>query len=235
MKLKILSGKTGYKTLNHLPFNRDFSLRNTLVESMRTNGYLVPIVLCYSNFEFPDEKPKLYILDGQHRALAAQYLDINFYAIVLDYENINVTQIIKLVAKLNNSAVAWALEDYCKAWHSLQKADYTTLLSTKKNWGYTIATIGSLLAGYMNKTSQASSSIKDGSFKIKAKETTLKSLELSSTTKRMSSRMLMAFHRVRLTVDNFNFKVFKTKFEAQYDTIKSGAFDDYFELFKTLQ
>lgn len=233
MKLNIIKGAKGYKKLNHLPFNREFSLRNKLVESIKIYGFIQPIVLCYSNFEFPDEEPKLYILDGQHRALAAQYLDVNFTAVILDYKNINVTQIINIVAKLNNSAVAWTLEDYCKAWHSLGKTDYTTLLSVKKNYGYTIDTLASILSGHITRQ-RVTDHVKEGIFKVTSKESTLVTLKLLTKTKRMNSRMLISFHRVRLTVDNFDFKVFKTKFEQQYEAIKAESYDDYFEIFKKL-
>ena len=84
MKLIQLNGVSGYKKLNHLPFNRDYILRKGLVASMKKRGFIIPILVCYTTAI--DGVRQLYILDGQHRALAAQYLDITFYANVLGIE-----------------------------------------------------------------------------------------------------------------------------------------------------
>lgn len=232
MKLHKIKGEKGYDKLSHLPFNRPFKLRMNLVESMKKHGFIVPIVIIVT--DVIDGVLRKYILDGQHRAMAAQYLNIDFYAVELDIKITSLAQVVGLVAKYNNSSIAWNLDNYVNAYSSLNNEHYKTLSSIHSKYGYTTSSIACLLEGNMSKSGSTAENIKQGTFIIKAKETTLETLNLVRQTKRMSARMLFAFHKLRLTKDNFKFEVFKKNFEANYTLIKSESYDDYYNVFLTL-
>ena len=178
MKTKIFKGSTGYSKLQHLPFNRDFTLRE--IE--------------------PKTKEEL----------------------------------VGIVAKLNNSSVAWKVQNYCEAYRSLNNENYKTLLKICHLSGYSVQTIGEMLSGGMSyKTSSIGGVLKTGDFVIKANKVTEETLLLSKETKRMTSRMLLAFHKIRLTNDNFKFNKFKKEFEKNYTELKANSIDSFYDLFMT--
>ena len=110
MKLKKFNGKAGFDKLNILPINRQYSLRNDLTNSMQIHGFIVPLILCYS--KAIDGIRKLWILDGQHKGMAAAYLNIPFYGIILPVEPKTKKELVKLVSTLNSTQKAWNLQDY---------------------------------------------------------------------------------------------------------------------------
>lgn len=224
-----IKGEKGYTKLFHFPFNREFKLRQSLVLSMQELGFIDPI--CLIKTDIIDGVERIYILDGQNRAMAAQYLDINFDGYLLDKKVKSLEEIVGLVAKYNNSSVPWNLNNYAHAYSTLGNQHYKTLLEINSKYGYTTSSIASLLEGNTGKGVNTSENIKQGTFQIKAKKTTLETLNLVRQTKRMSARMLYAFHKLRLTKDNFNFEVFKTNFEENYTLIKSESYDDYYNVF----
>lgn len=228
---KIFNGSIGYKKLSFLPFNRDFTLRESLVKSMQERGFITHVYCCYSKAITGTRE--LYVLDGQHRALAAQYLNIPFHVAILEIEPETTEELVHLVAVYNNTSVSWQLETYCKAYAILGKVDYLELLRISKENGQTISTTAYLLSGVFNaKSVNNSTSIKTGAFKINAKISAEQTFLLIKDLKfKMSGRMLMAFHYVRLTKDNFNFFKFKTEFNKEYKNLKSLRLDDFTEKF----
>jgi len=229
MKLITLNGEKGYKKLNHLPFNRDFTLRPSLVKSMQEFGFIVPIICCYTSII--SGVRELYILDGQHRALAAQYLNMKFYCIILDEEPNTIERLIKIVSKLNNTSVAWKIETYCKAYASVGYSAYIELLKISKLYGFTVPIVGSMLEGNIGRRLNTDS-LKNGSFKITARDITLESINLVRKTElKFTNRMLAGFHKARLTVDNFNFEKFNSKLQKTYKELRASKIDDYYEVF----
>lgn len=230
MKTKIFKGASGYAKLSHLPFNRDFTLRPSLVKSMRKHGFITGIYCCYS--EAITGVRELYILDGQHRALAAQYLDIDFTVCILDFEPKTGEELIDLVSLYNNTAVAWKLETYCKAYAALGKKDYKYLVKMCKINGVAFATFAMMLTGNSN---SAKTACKTGAFKITSRNVAIKTLDLSKVLDhKMSGRMLMALHVVRLTKDHFRFDKFKKAFNKDYEALKSKGFDNYRDEFTAM-
>jgi hypothetical protein len=229
MKVRVFKGISGYQKLSHLPFNRDFTLRPSLVKSMRKHGFITAIYCCYS--EAITGVKELYVLDGQHRALAAQYLDIDFTVCILDYEPATGEDLIDLVSLYNNTAVSWKLETYCKAYAALGKKDYKYLVKMCKINGIAFATFAIMLTGNLD-GKNASTACKTGTFKITSKNVALKTLDLSKMlAHKMSGRMLMALHVVRLTRDNFRFDKFRTSFDKNFKNLKSKGYDNYKEEF----
>ena len=71
------------------------------------------------------KSPRLYIVDGQHRYLAATSLGIHFR-----YEIRNVStqeELITIMADLNNNSKGWFLQDYLAPWSSLGLSNYRNL------------------------------------------------------------------------------------------------------------
>jgi hypothetical protein len=230
---KVLSGARGYKKLSHLPFNRDYSLRNTLVESMKSNGFIVPINCIYTDVITGIRE--LYILDGQNRALAAQYLDIPFDIMILEEEPTTKERLVELVAILNNTSVPWKLETYCKAYASLAYEDYTKLLKYSKLHGQSVSTTASLLGGSLSgRNPEAGRKLRGGDFKIVAEASTLETFSLISRMGvKFTGRMTLAFHKLRMLHDDFNFEVFRTNLLRVYDEVKASRLDEYYDLFVT--
>lgn len=228
---KVLNGTSGYKKLSHLPFNRDYSLRKTLVDSMKENGFIVPINCIYT--DVITGVRELYILDGQNRALAAQYLNIPFDIMILEEEPKTKERLVELVAILNNTSVPWKLETYCKAYASLSYEDYTKLLKYSKLYGQSVSTTASLLSGSIaGKTASVGTKLRTGVFSIVAEASTLETFDLiSKMGVNFTGRMTLAFHKLRMLHDDFDFEIFKRNLVRVYDEVKASRLDEYYDLF----
>lgn len=231
MIFKTLKGERGYQKLSHLPFNRDFCLRNGLVESIKELGFITVIYCCYSTAI--DGTRKLYILDGQHRALAAQFLDVDFPIAILDTEPTTKEELVKLTARYNNSSVAWKLSVYVNAYISLNYEDYLTLNKLALENGFSHKTIGCMMKGRLHDGgSITGDEIKQGIFKItnlkEAKDTLALVKKLDN---RMNNSMLLSFHRIRLMNDNFDFQSFKIAFNKNYEELVATSYRLYDDLF----
>lgn len=235
MKPIVIKRKKDIENLQILSFNRGFSLRENLVESMRKHGFISRIILAYSNHEYPDADPLLYVIDGQHRLKAAEYLSIPVYADILEGDNYSFKELVDLVATYNNQSVRWSLKDYVSAWHMYGKSDYSVLEGIQKKYGFSHSVLAVLLSGSISSGSgRVTDNVRKGKFKVKAKKETLKTLELVTQLSRPNNRMLTAFHNVRLTSDNFNFTKFKSNYEKEYSSLKNKKLLDYVEYFKKL-
>jgi len=146
MKLIKFKGQKDYDKINHLPFNREYNLRPSLVESMKNKGFIDAISLCYSTAFGTKE---LYLLDGQHRALAANYLNIEFYGNVNEKIIETKEELVELVATYNNTSVCWELITYVKAYIALNYEDYVELYKVSKENGFSVKTIASLFINYL--------------------------------------------------------------------------------------
>jgi hypothetical protein len=233
MKFKVIKGLAGYATLNHLPFNRDYSLRSGLVKSMKKNGFIDPIKLCWSTAI--NGVRTLYILDGQHRALAAQYLNIEFYGIIIEEEPTTKERLVELTATYNNSSVAWKIAVYVAAYISLNYDSYLTLNKLAIENGFSHKIVGTMLRGKLSDGgSDVANEIKQGSFKItnlvEAKETLLLTRQLGN---KMNNSMLLSFHRIRLMDSSFDFNTFKLAFNKNYEELVATSYRLYDDVFSS--
>lgn len=227
-KLITLRGEKGYAKLSFFRFNRAFSLRQGLVDSMRTFGFMEPIIVCH-NTSLSGVK-ELYVLDGQHRAMAAQYLNIDFYAFYIG-EIESKEEIVKRIAKYNNSSSPWKVVTYCEAWAEMGLKDFSTLIRIAKTNGYTVTPVASLLSGHLG-CKNGSSSLKDGTFSIKALDQTITTLGMAKgLVHKLNNRMLLAFHKVRLTCDKFDYDKFRMIYNERHEEIRASKLDDYYDLF----
>ena len=233
MKFKTLKGEKGYRQLSHLPFNRDFYLRSGLVESIKELGFITVIYCCYSTAI--DGVRRLYILDGQHRALAAQFLDVDFPIAILDAEPSTKEELVKLTARYNNSSVAWKLSVYVNAYISLNYSDYLTLNKLSIENGFSHKTIGCMMKGRLSDGgSITGNEIKQGVFKINNLKETIETLDLiKKLDNRMNNSMLLSFHRIRLMNNNFDFESFKLSFNKNYEELVATSYRLYDDLFNS--
>lgn len=233
MKFQILKGKKGYNKLNHLPFNRDFYLRPGLLESVKELGFITVIYCCYS--DVINGVRTLYILDGQHRALVAQFLDIDFPIVILDEEPKTKEQLVKLTARYNNSSVAWKICVYINAYITLNYENYIVLNKVSIENGFSHRVIGCMLSDKLHDGgSKTVDKIKHGTFKVTNLKETLETLNLvKQLDELMNNSMLLSFHRLRLMNSNFNFEIFKEKFNENYIELKATTYRLYDDLFNS--
>ena len=232
MKLLTFNGNKDYNKLNHLPFNRQFKVRNDLTKKMNLYGFTVPIIIIETNLI--NGKKQKYIADGQNRAITAAFLDIPFYGIVSDVEFKSINEIVEFVSSLNSAHKPWATKDYVESYAYLGYEDYKKLLEITQKTPYSVDTIASLLQGYRSK-GHNSDKIKQGEFKIKQLQETQNTLELSSKLskiERLTSRMLLALHYIS-SLNTFNKEVFIKNYTLNAKKVKELKLDDYTTIFQS--
>lgn len=118
------------KQIAVLPFQRQASVRQTLVNSMKDHGFLGTILMIKSNIITGAEQ--LYIIDGQHRFLAARLLNLQIAASIIE---INTTKehLVQLISTLNSTGQKWTIGDYINAYASLNNQSYVNLLKLATN------------------------------------------------------------------------------------------------------
>lgn len=127
-KVKVLTKKE-MNNIGILPFQRQASVRSSLVNSMKQYGFLGSILMIKTSVISGVEK--LYIIDGQHRFLAARFLDIPIMANIIE-TNKSKEELIYLISTLNSTGVRWKIEDYVNAYASLNNDNYVKLLQLSK-------------------------------------------------------------------------------------------------------
>ena len=127
-KVKVLTKKE-INNIGILPFQRQASVRSSLVNSMKQYGFLGSILMIKTSVINGVEK--LYIIDGQHRFLAAQFLGIPITANVIE-TNKSKEELIYLISTLNSTGIKWKIEDYINAYASLSNENYVKLIQVAK-------------------------------------------------------------------------------------------------------
>lgn len=71
---------------------------------------------------------QLYIIDGQHRFLAARLLNLPITANIIE---VNTTKeyLVELISTLNSTGKKWTIEDYINAYASLNNKSYVKLIN----------------------------------------------------------------------------------------------------------
>lgn len=232
MKLLTFNGNKDYNKLNHLPFNRNFKVRNDLTVKMNLYGFTSPINIIETSLI--NGKKQRYIADGQNRAITAAFLDIPFYGVLVEKEFKTITEIVEYVASLNSAHKPWVTINYVESFAYLGYEDYKKLLEITQKTPYSVDTIASLLQGYRSK-GYNSDKIKQGEFKIKQLQETQNTLELSSKLskiERLTSRMLLALHYIS-SLNTFNREVFIKNYTLNAKKVKELKLDDYTTIFQS--
>jgi len=234
MRLIKFNGREGYNKLHHLPFNREFAVRPELTSSMKKYGFIYPILLVES--DVVDGKRKMWIADGQNRALNASYLDIEFYGVVVEQNFKDMGEVVNFVAQLNSTQRAWTCLNYVEAFNYLGYPEYHKLLTMKNKYTYSVETIASLLTSHAIGTrSGIPKIIKDGNFIATLQDEAEKTMQIVlalSKYKKLTSRMVVALHSVRV-LKHFNDEKFINKFNENAELIWETKDEYYAPVFKT--
>jgi len=198
MKLLKFNGKKGYKKLNHLPFNRDFTVRTSLEEKMILYGYEVPIILIKTDLITGVEE--LFIADGQFRAVTAAHLNILFYGILKDRTFKTIGEIVNYVASLNSTQEKWTNRVYVKAFTYLGLPEYIKLNRYVQESPFTLSAVACMLHGIRSKGATPSS-LRDGTFACNLEEEFKYTNEVATkarkaTKRRITGRMGLGLHYV---------------------------------------
>lgn len=232
MKLLTFNGKNGYKKLHVLPFNRKFNIRETLVRKMNEYGFIVPIILIKTDLITGIEE--LFIADGQHRAAAADYLDIPFYGVLSDIKFKSTAEIVKYVASLNSTQKPWVDVDYVTAYTYLGYPEYIILNRYKQKSSYSLSATAAMLTGIRSKGG-APRTVKEGTFKAYLTKELDYTLELSAKLSKfgkLTNRMGLGLHYVA-SLRSFDEKRFIKEYEKNYDRIVEMSLDDFSDIFES--
>jgi hypothetical protein len=232
MKLITFNGASDYNKLNHLPFNRNFSVREDLIEKMNLYGFNCPLHLIET--DLIDGKKKKWLVDGQHRAVTAAFLNIPFNAIVVDIKFKSIAEIVHYVSSLNSAQKPWSAINYVESYNFLNYKEYNILLGIKNSCPYSIETIASLLAGY-RRTGYNLRSLKNGTFIANHVEETKYTLKLAAKLgkyQKLTSRMLLALNYVAL-LKTFDEDKFTLHYKTNAKAIKELKLDDYSDIFSS--
>lgn len=230
MIVKKFNGATDYGKINHLPFNRNFSVTEGLINSMNKYGFTVPILFIKTSLI--DGKMKEWLIDGQHRAITAAFLNIPFEGLVNEYEFKSIEEIVDYMSTLNSSQKSWKAINYVTAYNFLGYKDYNILLNVKNSCVYSIETIAVLLLG-LRTSGNTTNKLKSGTFKVNNLKETQYCLELSAKLgkyQKVTSRMLLALSYVS-SLKSFDETKFIENYKKNSNIIKELKLDDYSDLF----
>ncbi len=148
------------KDIKFLDFNRAVKMSHVdvLLNSMRDHGQLRIPVIVHANL---GKGLKYYCIDGQNMITALIKAGVKNTKVILIKTNVK-SEIVKIMARLNNAVRVWKLEDFVKAYSSLSIDSYNALTAHKTITGFTYKISAYILGGY------GISAIKDGSFKADA-------------------------------------------------------------------
>ena len=230
MKLIHFNGASDYGKLNHLPFNRKFCVRTDLMQKMNTYGFTCPLQMIETSLI--DGKKKKWLVDGQHRAVTAAFLNIPFTAVLIEREFKSIEEIVHYVSSLNSAQKAWSVANYVDSYNFLGYKEYNILLQVTSSCNYSVETVATLLHGFRG-AGYNSKALKDGKFKANLLEETKYTLSLAaklSKYSRLTSRMVLALHYVA-SLKTFQEQLFTLKYKTNAKAIKELKLDDYSDIF----
>lgn len=231
MKLITLSTEKDFAKVAHLPFNREFSVRQDLINSMNEFGFTVPIQLLSTNIM--DGKKRLWLLDGQHRMITAQFLELPVLAFVMENDRIKTKEdLVRYVANLNSKSKQWRMMNYVEAYNYLGYPEYEKLIKLTNSVPYSANTVATLLSGNRGKGLKTRA-VQEGRFKIHDYDGTIECLKYSKELgkfQKLTSRMLIALKLV-MGLKHFDPVVFAEMYRRNAKLVKDMNLDDYSEMF----
>lgn len=152
-----------YKDFHFLPFNRKRKKKHVmeLVESMQNFG--VQSFVNVALTDCIDGKLKKWVIDGQHRFDALEYLKSPILYTVANVHSKK--EMVRLIAVLNHTAKTWSLKDYLHAWQALNMSDYILLDRHLHNSKLPITVLLEIFTELPR--NQASDKFQNGKFEIK--------------------------------------------------------------------
>lgn len=129
MSTKVQS-TTDYSKFRKITLNRDTAQRhiNNLVEAIQEQGNISRIspVIVNENME---------VIDGQHRVLALEQLQMPVYYLVIDGANINT------VRQMNNLQKNWTAPDFARSYALAGNKNYQRFIQLAEDYGYPYGTL----------------------------------------------------------------------------------------------
>ena len=223
-KIKTTKLKDLVKECNLLEFNRDIQPRHVekMVKSVINCGLLrLPILGDISKFD----KRELVIIDGQHLCTALTQLDPKnavkeVECIIKVYQNKG--EVIRDIAKLNNTQKTWNDEDYLYAWVKFGKDNlnhysaYSDLYNQYENFeGIPCSFLIDLFA--KNKDD-----FKEGKLEFRDREFSMKLLQICYKLKVDFKKPSQSLHGLRLWAFD---RKFKEKRDINFQKLESRLFD----------
>ena len=165
---------------------------------------------------------ELYSLDGQHLIEACKRLDVKtIKGIVVETDSIS--EMVKMMALLNNVNQRWTLIDYVNSYCGTGNADFFALKNHSITNGFNIAISASILSG-TNVLGAGCKSIKNGTFKVNDVEQdviTQNLIDVSTLVNTTNSK----FHRAYLNFyrslgSNYNHKKMTNKIQSSKEFVK---------------
>lgn len=147
--MKVYSTKN-YSQFNTVKGNRKTTKRhvNRLVKSISSNNMidLNPIMV----------DKDMNVIDGQHRLLACEMLDMPVKYIFIDESSLETIQM------LNSNIKAWSMKDFLESYVAIGKSDYVLLNNFMNYYGLSLSASIDLLS------KSSGTEFKEGNFKIKS-------------------------------------------------------------------
>ena len=193
-KIQILSikdeKKKGFKFLKGINRNPKAGHVTHITESKELFGCITrPVVVAYLSFL---KVPGIYLIDGQHLYLSCirDKHDIPYIMVeVRDLEDL-----IKKLAKINNTAKAWSLEDYINTWgfYKLVYRQFSKICDVYDLERIIVAELvhtGNVVARRAGGLNHISKIIKDGQLRIANKKEAISILDYINDLRKMLSGM----------------------------------------------
>lgn len=180
---------SNYSMFHFLEFNRKivWSHVNELRLSILENGILSYPVMIYTNCV--DGEWKYWIVDGQHRFEAFKKLGLPIYFTLYRKstpEPITLYDLVKLIARLNNTSRRWSIHQYLRAWKSIKVDEYEIISRVHEE---TKLPINILLQAYSGKNRRRATALfMDGEYKMLDRENGDKYIDYLQSIKPFISR-----------------------------------------------
>lgn len=217
--------------LGTLPFQRNCSIRNELVKSMQQYGFLGCVLMIKTSKIHNIEK--LYCIDGAHRVLCAQFLNIDITADIIDVNHLSTREIVDLVSKLNSTGVKWSITDYINAYAGVGMLDYIRLADIIRDCKKIVqSNVYKMLTENYMIMNKATNIIKNGNLTV-SHDIILNIHDTNNLLKKlpkMNRDMILALHQVKNN-SNFNFDTFKIKIAENMHMLQQKSVAEYKQIF----
>lgn len=208
MKIKTTDN---YSLFKEIDGNRDAKPRQDLEDSLRTYGWLYPIICIKVGL-------LLHIIDGQHRFKTAQQMGFDIHYI--EFHSMTRDEEIALIAMLNNTSKPWTPMNYVEAWAQLDKPAYVEILDLASTYNFTVTSIINI---YTVRSPKVRQNMQQGKLILDAKlkgRTVLNHVTLLKQLTPFTNRMLEGFNQFYMGQTNFNITQFYDRLRKNIHLLK---------------
>jgi uncharacterized ParB-like nuclease family protein len=186
--------KVNINKVKELSFNRTKSESHVRVLSNSIANVGVLRTPVFVRTKAINGKTEIYNVDGQHLVESLKRMDVRSVdAIVVETES--VSQIVNMMAVLNNVQQKWTVLDYVNAYCGLGNSDYYALKQHALGNGFAVTLSATILSG-TTAMGKGLNDVRKGKFKITAEDTetvTKNVIEVSNTVGNNGTKFQMAY------------------------------------------